>query len=114
MTYTYQVTEVHLLKNSLRTVAARTALLDRVPSGATTLLHSDTLGNAKQAPSAYTLSGGGGGGIVASSGARTRTLAVCIPGMWALVVSSGSGPLISSTLRKAHACEVSDGAPVPK
>ena len=35
MTYTYQVTEVHLLKNSLRTVAARTALLDRVPSGAT-------------------------------------------------------------------------------
>ena len=37
MTYTYQVTEVHLLKNSLRTVAARTALLDRVPSGATSL-----------------------------------------------------------------------------
>ena len=36
MTYTYQVTEVHLLKNSSRTVAARTALLDRVPSGATT------------------------------------------------------------------------------
>ena len=35
MSYTYQVTEVHLLKNSLRTVAARTALLDRVPSGAT-------------------------------------------------------------------------------
>ena len=33
MTYTYQVTEVHLLKNSSRTVATRTALLDRVPNG---------------------------------------------------------------------------------
>ena len=38
MTYTYQVTEVHLLKNSSRTVTTRTALLDRVPSGDATVV----------------------------------------------------------------------------